>query len=78
MAAGDASLARWLFLSPLTAMLISFSLGFQHRAQRYKNFRNAGLSELASKISYVTSCFVGYWFMLGATGLIIAPAMAFG
>jgi O-antigen/teichoic acid export membrane protein len=71
---GDTTLAPWLVFAPLTALLICYALALQHSVQRKRNYRRSGLSELVGKSSYILCGTLGSCFLLGALGLIAAPA----
>ncbi len=68
-------MAKWIYFAPITAATMSFALAFQYRIQREQNYRKSGLAEIINKSGYVSSCFVGYWFLLGSVGLIFATAI---
>ncbi len=67
-------LLRWLWLSPLTAALISLSLAYQHRAQRYGLFKLSGAGEVAAKSSYVAGGALAAMAGLGTLGLVLTTA----
>ncbi len=71
---GEPTLALWLVFVPITAMLISFSIGMQHFAQRMQKYRISSFSELANKGAYVSTALAGFWLLSLPAGLMIAPA----
>lgn len=71
---GEPALAIWLVFVPATASLMGFSIAMQHFAQRYGQYREASLSELAHKVSYVGTALAGYWILPGPAGLMLTAA----
>ncbi len=72
---GNQDVAPWLFLAPVTAVLVSWAIAAQHNAQRSGDFRTSGLSELVGKLAYVSSGISGALVHLGTFGLILTTAL---
>jgi teichuronic acid exporter len=72
---GDQSLATWIPLVPLTAVLVSWAVSIQNNAQRYGDFRNSGMSELVGRLFYVVTAIMGGLAQLGAIGLMATTAI---
>lgn len=66
----ESSQTRWLWLSPLTAALISLSLAHQHWTQRKGRFKLSGIGETLAKLAYVGVGVLAGLCGLGALGLI--------
>lgn len=75
---GDAALAPWLALAPMTAWLICLSIGLQQAVQRRQDFRNAGFSEVLGKGGYVTSALAGAPWLPQIGGLMASAAVGAG
>ena len=73
---GNQDLAPWLFLAPTTAVLVSWAIAAQNNSQRFGDFRTSGLSELAGKLSYVSTGITGAWMHLGVVGLVLTTAVS--
>lgn len=72
--AADPVLSKWLWLAPATAALISISLAYQHRVQRFGLFKLSGLGEIAAKLGYVGSGAVASLLGAGGLGLLLTTA----
>jgi O-antigen/teichoic acid export membrane protein len=72
---GNQDVASWLFLAPVTAVLVSWAIAAQNNAQRFGDFRTSGLSELLGKLSYVSTGIAAAMTTLGAGGLVITTAL---
>lgn len=75
---GDAVLAPWLALAPMTAWLICLSIGLQQAVQRRQDFRNAGFSEVLGKGGYVASALAGAPWLPQIGGLMASAAVGAG
>lgn len=71
---GNQDVAPWLSLAPATAVLVSWAVAAQNNAQRFGDFKTSGLSELAGKLSYVSTGIAGALLSLGAGGLVMTTA----
>lgn len=71
---GNQDVAPWLFLAPVTAVLVSWAIAAQNNAQRAGDFRSSGLSELVAKLTYVFTGIAGALMRLGILGLILTTA----
>lgn len=72
----DAGQVKWLWLSPLTAALISLSFAHQHWTQRQGQFKLSGAGEVVAKLAYVATGVVIAMMGGGAVGLIVTIAAA--
>ena len=72
---GNADVAPWLSLAPATAVLVSWAIAVQNNAQRHRDFRSSGLSELAGKAAYVLSGVAGALLPFASLGLIMTTAV---
>lgn len=68
---GDAGLAPWLPLAPLSAWLFCMSIGLQQAVQRSVDFRNSGLSEISGKAGYIASALIGSVWLPSVGGLLM-------
>ena len=75
-ALGNTDVAAWLFLAPLTAVLVSWGVAAQSNAQRHGDFRTSGFSEMVGKLAYVATGILGAVLHPGAIGLVITTAAA--
>lgn len=75
---GDAALAPWLALAPMTAWLLCLSIGLQQAVQRRQDFRNAGFSEVLGKGGYVVSALAGAPWLPQIGGLMASAAVGAG
>lgn len=73
---GDAKLVPWLVGVPATSFLVSCALLTQHWAQRRRNYRASGVSELVGKASYIGAGLAGALFSFQPGGLIAATAFS--
>lgn len=71
---GNGEIAKWLPLTPLSALMVSWSLSSQNIFQRSGDFKNSGISELVSKIAYVGSGLFGSIVGAGSVGLLSTTA----
>lgn len=71
---GNGDLGVWIVIAPLTAFLVSLALCNQHRVQRARDFKTAGISQLIGKSSYIATAVTGAVANLGVTGLMVATA----
>ncbi len=65
------ALSKWLWLSPLTAALISISLAFQHWAQRSGRFKISGIGEIVAKLGYISMGTLATVGGIGTLGLLL-------
>lgn len=72
---GDQGVAPWLCLAPVTAVLVSWAMAAQNNAQRFRDFKNSGMSELVGKVTYVVTGILGALGKQGTAGLILTTAM---
>jgi teichuronic acid exporter len=72
--ASNKLLSNWLWLTPATAALISISLAYQHRVQRFGLFKLSGLGEVAAKLGFVGSGAAAALLGMGALGLLLTTA----
>lgn len=72
---GNSAVAPWLTLAPLTAVLVSWGVATQNNAQRNRDFKNSGLSELVGKLAYVLTGLLAALAQLGSVGLILTTAL---
>lgn len=72
---GNPSVAPWLALAPFTAVLVSWGVATQNNAQRHRDFKNSGLSELVGKFAYVLTGLLAALAQLGSLGLILTTAL---
>jgi teichuronic acid exporter len=72
---GNSAVAPWLALAPLTAVLVSWGVATQNNAQRNRDFKNSGLSELVGKLAYVLTGLLAALAQLGSVGLILTTAL---
>ena len=68
------ALSNWLWLAPSTAALISVSLAYQHRVQRFGLFKLSGLGEVAAKLGNVGSGVAAALLGVGGLGLLLTTA----
>lgn len=69
---------HWLWLTPLTAALVSLSLAYQHRVQRHGGYRRSGMGEIIAKLGYVGTGLAGAAMQLGTIALLMTTAIAAG
>lgn len=73
---GDPKLVPWLVGVPVTSFLVSCALLTQHWAQRWRDYRASGVSELVGKLSYIGVGLAGALFSFQPGGLIAATAFS--
>jgi teichuronic acid exporter len=67
-------IGEWLPLAPVSALLISWSLSSQNILQRQRDFKNSGISELASKIFNIGFGTLSSFLGAGPVGLLLTTA----
>ena len=73
--AGEAALGKWLIFVPITAALTSLANAFQGWEQRRSRFRRSSEAEVAGKIGFAGSVFLGWLLLPGATGLVLGSGL---
>jgi len=68
---GDAALAPWILLLPVTAAVISMGVAMQGEAQRHGQFRRSGQAEVFAKGIYIFGVLAGWLVLPGAGGLML-------
>ncbi|KQV86545.1 lipopolysaccharide biosynthesis protein [Pelomonas sp. Root1237] len=70
----DPGQTHWLWLSPMTAALISLSLAHQHWTQRKGLFKLSGMGEVLAKLAYIGTGVLATLCGLATLGLIATIA----
>lgn len=69
---GNSALEEWLIYAPISAWLLSISLGLQQSIQRYQVFKGTGAAEVMGKSGYVVAATAGSTMLPNAAGLVLA------
>lgn len=72
---GNPEVAPWMVLAPLTAVLVSWGMAAQNNAQRHRDFKNSGFSELVSKVAYILTGVLAALAHVGSIGLVLTTAV---
>lgn len=64
--------ADWIWLAPLSAWVLSLSVGFQQTVQRQGNFRSSAIAEFFGRGAYLACAIVGFLALPNLIGLMIS------
>jgi len=70
--AGDAQLAPWMALLPVTAAATSLSVALQHYTQRKQQYGRSATGEIVGRVALAGTTLVGYFTLPGAGGLVLS------
>lgn len=72
---GEPALGKWLVFVPLAAAVTSLANAFQGWMQRRGRFRRSSEAEVAGKVGYAGSVFMGWLLVPGAAGLVLGTGL---
>lgn len=64
--------ADWIWLAPISAWVLSLSIGFQQTVQRQDNFRSSAIAEFLGRGAYVACAIVGFLALPNLIGLMLS------